>query len=260
MTWVSLCLNIWMGDIAFFKPTERQEVTFLFLPAFCRNWHSPGSTGQVNSDLMPFARVSMICYQYDSSLVKSCIWFSLVLNLAMSWFKNGRILTFGNLAAKCAYLYHTFWWHVVSAMKYKRYRLMLPDSWESWETLESPLDCKEIQPVHPKGDQSWVFIGRTDVEVETPILWPPHAKSWLIEKDPDAGKDWGWDGWMASLTQWTWVWVNSESWWWTGRPGMLQSMQRVGHNWVTELNLNLNVAWPQAKGPHIEPLPWWFRQ
>ena len=59
------------------------------------------------------------------------------------------------------------------------------------KTLESPLDFKEIQPVHPKRDQSWVFIGRTDAEAETPILWPPHAKSWLIGKDPDAGRDWG---------------------------------------------------------------------
>ena len=59
------------------------------------------------------------------------------------------------------------------------------------KTFESPLDCKEIQPVHPKGDQSWVFIGRTDVEAETLILWPPDAKSWLIGKDPDAGSDWG---------------------------------------------------------------------
>ena len=59
------------------------------------------------------------------------------------------------------------------------------------KALESPLDYKEIQPVHPKGNQSWVFIGRTDAEAETPILWPPHAKSWLIWKDPDAGKDWG---------------------------------------------------------------------
>ena len=57
------------------------------------------------------------------------------------------------------------------------------------KTLESPLDCKKTQPVHPKGDQSWVFIGRTNVEAETPILWPPHEKSWLIWKDPDAGKD-----------------------------------------------------------------------
>ena len=69
-------------------------------------------------------------------------------------------------------------------------------SWCFWtvvleKTLESPLDCKEIQPVHPKGTQSWVFIGRTDVEAETPILWPPDAKSWLIGEDPDAGKDWG---------------------------------------------------------------------
>ena len=70
-----------------------------------------------------------------------------------------------------------------------------PNNWCFWivvleETPESPLDCKEIQPVHPKGDQSWVFIGRTDVEVETPKLWPPDVKNWLIWKDPDAGKDW----------------------------------------------------------------------
>ena len=59
------------------------------------------------------------------------------------------------------------------------------------KTLERPLDCREIQPVHPKGDQSWVFIGGTDVEAETPLLWPTDAESWLIWKDPDAGKDWG---------------------------------------------------------------------
>jgi len=65
-------------------------------------------------------------------------------------------------------------------------------SYKFWEkTLEGPLDCKEVQPVHPKGDQFWVFIGRTDVEVEAPILWPPDAKSWLIWRDTDDGKDWG---------------------------------------------------------------------
>ena len=106
-----------------------------------------------------------------------------------------------------------------------------------WEkTLESPLDCKEIQPVHPKGNQSWIFIGRTDVEAETLILWPPDADS--FEKTLMLGKiEGGWDGWMASPTQWTQVWVNSGSWWWTGRPGVLQSMglQRVRHDW-TELS------------------------
>ena len=70
-----------------------------------------------------------------------------------------------------------------------------PKNWCFWtvvleKTLESPLDCKEIQPVHPKGNQSWTFIERTDAEVETPILWPPDVKNWLIWKDPDAGKDW----------------------------------------------------------------------
>ena len=116
------------------------------------------------------------------------------------------------------------------------------------KTLESPLDGKEIQPVHPKGNHSWIFTGRMDGEAETPILWPPDVKSWLIWKDPDAGKieggrrrgNRGWDGWMASPTQWAWVWVNSGGWWWTGRPGVLQSMgpHRVGHNWVTEMNWN----------------------
>ena len=72
----------------------------------------------------------------------------------------------------------------------------VPQNWCFWtvvleKTLESPLDCKEIQPVHPKGDQSWVLIGRTDAEAETPILWPLHVKSWLTGKDPDAGRDWG---------------------------------------------------------------------
>ena len=124
-----------------------------------------------------------------------------------------------------------------------------PKNWCFWtvvlETFESPLDFKEIQLVHPKGDQSWVFIGRTDVETETPILWPSYAKNLLIGKDSDAGKDWkqqkgmtGRDGWMASPIQWTWVLVSSASWWWTGKPGMLQSIgsQSIGHDWETELN------------------------
>ena len=95
--------------------------------------------------------------------------------------------------------------------------------------------CKEIKPVKSKGNQSWIFIRRTDAEAETPILWPPRAKSWFIGKDPDAGSDWGqeekgddrgWDGWMASLTRWTWVWVNSGSWWWIGRPAYCDSWGR----------------------------------
>ena len=124
------------------------------------------------------------------------------------------------------------------------------------KTLESPLDCKVIQQVHPKGDQSWVFFGRTDAEAETPILWPSVVKSWLIWKDPNAGRDWGqeekgttgWDGWMASLTQWTGVWVNSGRWWWIGKPGMVQSMGSQSRtplsdwtelNWVVLLLLGL---------------------
>ena len=239
-----------------------------------------------------------------------------------------------------------------------------PKNWCFWtvvleKTLESPLDCKDIKPVHPKGNQSWIFTGTTDAEAATPILWPPDVKNWLIGKDPDAGEDqrqeekgttegemarwhhgldgcesewtpgvgdgqggleccdsWGlkesdtterlqwtelnwtarisnqsiikeispqysfgttdaeaatpiiwppdakkwltgkdpdpgkdwkqeekgttedWDGWMASLTLWTWVWASSGSWWWTGKPAVLHftGLQRVRHDWATKLN------------------------
>ena len=110
-----------------------------------------------------------------------------------------------------------------------------PTNWCFWtvvleKTLESPMDCKEIQPVHPTGDQSWVFIGGTDVEAVTPILWLPDAKNWLIGKDPDAEKDWRRE--EKGMTEDEMVgghhrlnghefWVNSGSWWWTGRPGGL---------------------------------------
>ena len=76
--------------------------------------------------------------------------------------------------------------------KPERWRIDAFELW-CWRRLEIPWDCNEIQPVHPEGDQSWVFIGRNDVEAETPILWPPDVKSWLIGKDPDAGKDWRWE-------------------------------------------------------------------
>ena len=161
---------------------------------------------------------------------------------------------------KLSYLYMTTgktialtWWtyptkvHLVKAMAFPgvTYGCASRDYKERWwvknwcfwtvvleKTLESPLDCKEIQPVHHKGNTPWTFTGRTDAEAETLILWPPDAKNWLTGKDPDIGKDWrqeekgmtGWDGWMASPTQCTSVWANSMSWWWTGKPGMLQSV------------------------------------
>ena len=145
---------------------------------------------------------------------------------------------------------------VFPVVMYELWELDYKESWElkNWcfwtavleKTLESPLDCKEIQPVNPKGNQSWIFIGKTTAEGEIPILWPPDMKNWLLGKDPAAGEDWcwggegddrGWDGWMASPTQWIWVWANSRRWWWTGKPGMLQSMgsQRVKYDWATEL-------------------------
>ena len=135
----------------------------------------------------------------------------------------------------------------------------VPKNWCIWtavleKTGKSLLDCKEANPVNPKGNPYWIFIGRTDTEAA--VFWPPDAKSWLIWKDPDAGKDWMWKdkgtienevvGWHTnsmdmSLSNWT----SSRRWWWPGKPGVLQSMelQRVRHNWATELNWTDPLLW-----------------
>ena len=113
------------------------------------------------------------------------------------------------------------------------------------KTLESPLDCKEIQPVHSKGDQSWDFFGRNDAKAETSVLWPHHAKSWFIGKDSDSGRGWvqeekgttedemaGWHHWLDGCNL-----SELREWWWTGRSGVLWFIgsQRVGHDWATKL-------------------------
>ena len=127
----------------------------------------------------------------------------------------------------------------------------VPKNWYFWtvileKTLESPLDCKESQPVHPKGDQSWIVMEGLMLKLKLQYFGhlmqrtDSFEKTWCWErlKAGGDGDDREWDGWMASPTQSTWVWVNSGSWRWTGRPGMLQSMglQRVRHDWATELN------------------------
>ena len=118
------------------------------------------------------------------------------------------------------------------------------DAFELWSwrrLLRVPWTARRSIPVHPKGDQSWMFIGRTDAEAETPILWPPHVKCWLIVKGSDLGgigsrRRRGRQSmrWLDGITNSV---VNCGSWWWTGRPGVLQFMgsQRVGHDWATEL-------------------------
>ena len=126
-----------------------------------------------------------------------------------------------------------------------------PKNWCSWTvvlemTLENPLDCKEIKPFNSKGNQSWIFLGRTDAEAETPILWPPDANNWLTGKDPDAGKDWRQE--EKGTTEDEMVgwhhWLNGHEF--EKAPGVGDGQgslvcrsprgHRVGHNWVTELN------------------------
>ena len=115
------------------------------------------------------------------------------------------------------------------------------------KTLETLLDCKEIQQVNPKGNQSWIFLEGLMLMLKLHYFGTWYEELTHLKKNPwfwkrlKAGKegdDRGWDGWMASPTQWTWVWVKSGSWRWTGRPGMLQSMrlQRVRYDWATELS------------------------
>ena len=123
--------------------------------------------------------------------------------------------------------------------------------------------CISVLGIHWK---EWIFFGGNDAEAETPIVWPPQAKSWHGKRPWSwcweglgagrEGDDRGWDGWMASPTRWTWVWVNSMSWWWTGKPGVLQFMgsQRVGHNWATEQNWTetfLSVQFSNIKYIHV---------
>ena len=125
------------------------------------------------------------------------------------------------------------------------------------KTLESPLDCKEIKVVNPKGGKSWIFNERTDAEAESNTLdtWCKERTSWKRPwcweklKAGGEGDDRGWNGWTALLTQWTWVWASSGSWWWTGKPGAPQSMgsKRVRHDWATELNWKFS-------NPFLDPL------
>ena len=118
------------------------------------------------------------------------------------------------------------------------------------KALESPLDCKETQPVHPKGDQSWVFIGRTDVEAETPKLWPPDAKSWLIWKDPDAGKDWGQEEKGMSedeMVGWH-HWLNGHGFGWTPGVGDGQGGLACCGSWLSDW---IELNWWQ------KPITWY---
>ena len=126
-----------------------------------------------------------------------------------------------------------------------------------WRGLKSPLDCKEIKPVNPKGNQSWIFIGNSN----TLAIWCEELTHWKRPwcwerlRAGGEGDDRGWDGWMALPTWWTWVWASSESWWWTGRPGVLQSMgsQAIEHDWATELK-----AFWKYTDTHISIQSWRF--
>ena len=188
-----------------------------------------------------------------SGLQNHCRWWRLLLGRKVmtnldSTLKNRDITLPTTVEAMSSQSYgfsssHVWMWELDCEERW------VPKNWCFWtvvleKTLEGPLDCKEIQPVHPKGDQSWVFIGRTNVEAETPIHWwysntlvilqywskelTDLKRCWCWERLRAGGEgdDRGWDGRIVSLTQWTWVWINSGSWWWTGRPGVVHGVAK----------------------------------
>ena len=186
--------------------------------------------------------------QFGSSL---CFWVQVHLNFASKG-PSSQSYGFSSSHVKMCELDHKGSW----ALK----------NWCFWtvvleKTLESPLDFKEIQPVHPKGNQSWIFIWKDwcwSWNSNTLVTWCKELTHWKRPwcwerlKAGREGDNRGWDGWIASSTQWTWVWVSSRSWWWTGKPGVLQLMgsQRVRHDRATELSewcLNWVRSWLEAK-------------
>ena len=155
-------------------------------------------------------------------------------------------------------------------LKFKESHKTVPcwriDAFELEKTLESPLDSKEIKSVIPKGNQPWIFIGRTDAEVEAPTLWPTDVKSQLTGKDPDAGKDWGQDKGtiedeMVKQHHGHEFWINSGRQWRTGKPGMLQSMgsHRVWHNLKNEQQRTITMPnYIGARGKRKNQYYWSF--
>ena len=136
------------------------------------------------------------------------------------------------------------------------------------KSLESPLDCKEIQPVHSEGDQPWDFFGRNDAKAETPILWPPHAKSWLIGEDSDAGRDRGQEGKGTTADEMAgwhrWLDGRESGWtlgvgWWTGRPGVLQFMGSKSQTRLSDWTELISVKyWLITCSTSTHGLPWWL--
>ena len=201
----------------------------------------PSVSLQIPVPSSDFSSLYHVLAPEPASIIRRSSWSNWPIKMRRHYFanKDPSIQSYGFSS------HHVWMWEL-------DYKQNWAQNWCFWtvvleNTLDSPTDSKEIQPVHPKGNQCWIFIGRTDAESETSILWPSDVKNWLTGKDPEywerlkaggEGDDRGWDGWMASLIQWTWVWINSGSWWWTGSPGMLWSMgsQRVRHNWATELD------------------------
>ena len=151
---------------------------------------------------LPLIRCFFLTNQHGTIPVAKDPWLFLLLSfqglyfLLQEYFLTpdfyfGIIFALGLYPFQTQSSYSLFWF--ISCSAFHTVHGVLKNTVVLEKTLESPLDCREIKPVHPKGNQSWIFIGKTDVEAETPILWPPEVKNWLIWKDPDAGKDWRWE-------------------------------------------------------------------
>ena len=174
------------------KVKEKSEVV-----KKCRSWHLVPSWQIDRETVRDFIFLGSKITAYDdcSNEIKRCLLLGRKAMTNLDSIIKSRDITAGKSPSSQSYGFsrsHVWMWE----LDYKE--SWAPKNWCFWtvvleKTLESPLDCKEIQPVNPKGDQSWIFIGRTDSKAETPILWPPTEKNWLIGKDPDAGKDWRWE-------------------------------------------------------------------
>ena len=205
----------------------------------------------INSVRLSFGGLQNHCRWWLQEEIKRCLLFGRKVMTNLDSILKSRDITFPTKVRLVKAMVFPMAMYVCESWAVKKERLWMPKNRCFWtvvleKTLESPLDCKEIQPVHSEGDQPWDFFGVNDADAETPVLWPPHAKSWLIGKDADAGRDWGQEekgttedemaGWHHRLDGRESEWTPGIG---DGQGGLVCCDpwgRRVRHDWATELD------------------------